>query len=82
MITNHAEGTFVSLRYLLGGDRPSQTAHLALFPRIHSAGLEFEHIKGGISPMTPRTPQGPLHSLPPILRMMRPNPILSCSKGA
>jgi hypothetical protein len=31
MIADHAEGTFVRLRYLLGGDRPSQTAHEALF---------------------------------------------------
>ena len=26
-----AEGTFARLRYILGGDRPSQTAHLTLF---------------------------------------------------
>ena len=30
MITNHAEGTFGSLRYNLGGDRPSQTTRLTL----------------------------------------------------
>ena len=30
-IANRAEGTFELLRYLFGGDRPSQTAHLALF---------------------------------------------------
>ena len=29
-IANRAEGTFVLLRYSLGGDRPSQTARLAL----------------------------------------------------
>ncbi len=29
---NHSEGTFGRLRYLLGGDRPSQTAHLTLSP--------------------------------------------------
>jgi hypothetical protein len=27
-ISDRAEGTFERLRYLLGGDRPSQTAHL------------------------------------------------------
>ena len=32
-IANRIEGTFVLLRYLLGGDRPSQTARLALSPR-------------------------------------------------
>ena len=39
MISDHAEGTFVRLRYSLGGDRPSQTTHLTLFPtRITGAG--------------------------------------------
>src|SRR5574340_1694676 len=32
MISNHSEGTFGRLRYSLGGDRPSQTAHLTLSP--------------------------------------------------
>src|SRR6185295_8389187 len=31
-ISNRAEGTFARLRYILGGDRPSQTAHLTLSP--------------------------------------------------
>jgi hypothetical protein len=31
LIANQSEGTFVRLRYSLGGDRPSQTTHLALF---------------------------------------------------
>src|SRR5260370_27895369 len=38
-ISNRAEGTFVRLRYILGGDRPSQTTHLTLFPpRITAPG--------------------------------------------
>ena len=74
--------TFVSLRYLLGGDRPSQTTRLPLFPRIPSAGLEFNDNKGGISPMAPQPPRGSLQSLPPMLRMSKPNPIVSYSKGA
>ncbi len=32
LISNQPEGTFARLRYLLGGDRPSQTAHLILSP--------------------------------------------------
>jgi hypothetical protein len=32
MITNHAEGTFESLRYSFGGDHPSQTTHHTLSP--------------------------------------------------
>jgi hypothetical protein len=43
MITNHAEGTFESLRYNLGGDRPSQTTRLTLFlPPIKADRLEFK----------------------------------------
>ena len=54
MISNHSEGTFGRLRYFLGGDRPSQTAHqtLSLY-RIHGTKLEFQLIKGGIPKMTP-----------------------------
>ena len=34
-MSNQPEETFARLRYLLGGDRPSQTAHLILSgPRI------------------------------------------------
>ena len=35
MISNHAEGTLGRLRYILGGDRPSQTTRLTLsFPPV------------------------------------------------
>ena len=38
-IADRAERTFARLRYLLGGDRPSQTTRLTLFPdRITAAG--------------------------------------------
>ncbi len=41
-ITDRAEGTFGRLRYALGGDRPSQTTHLAWSPnRIHGSELGF-----------------------------------------
>ena len=55
MIADHAEGTFVRLRYLLGGDRPSQTAHEALsLTLIQGIRLEPLQTKGGISRLTPR----------------------------
>src|SRR5437667_7241018 len=39
LMANQAEGTFGRLRYILGGDRPSQTAHLSLSPtRITGLG--------------------------------------------
>ena len=37
MISNHPEGTFGRLRYILGGDRPSQTARLTLSVRRFTA---------------------------------------------
>src|ERR671914_2559789 len=38
-ISDRAEGTFGRLRYSLGGDRPSQTTRLTLFPaRITARG--------------------------------------------
>jgi hypothetical protein len=53
-IANRAEGTFGLLRYFLGGDLPSQTAHLALsLARIHGTRLEVKRTKAGISLLTP-----------------------------
>ena len=81
-ITNRAEGTFGSLRYHLGGDRPSQTTRLTLSPvQFHGAGLEFKQNKGGISPATPSRLASGLHSLPPILHMLCPNPMPGYSKA-
>src|SRR6202050_5862607 len=82
-ISDRAEGTFARLRYILGGDRPSQTTHLSLFSaRFHGALLEIQYIKGGISRLTPRQPQPALPSLPPILNEMHRTPIPGCSKGS
>src|SRR5918912_3344662 len=61
-IADRAEGTFGLLRYFLGGDRPSQTAHLALSAaRMHGSGLELKHSKGGVSSSAPRAPGCPRH---------------------
>ena len=39
LVSIQPEGTFVRLRYSFGGDRPSQTAHQAVFPaRITGLG--------------------------------------------
>ena len=82
-ISDRSEPTFARLRYCLGGDRPSQTTRLPRSPRrIHSPGLEPQHCKGGISPLTPRLLAKPVHSLPPILHMQSQDPIAGCSKGA
>ena len=71
MITDHAEGTFASLRYFLGGDHPSQTTHHTMFPVF--AGLEPKYKKGGITRTTPQHLAMPLRSLPPILHILYPS---------
>ena len=81
-ISDRAEETFERLRYFLGGDRPSQTAHLTMSPdQIHGRRLELQYPKSGIPRTTPHklTPMFP--SLPPILYMKCRNPILSYSKA-
>ena len=83
LISKQPERTFARLRYRLGGDRPSQTTHLAMsLIWLHRSRLERRSAKGGISPLTPRTPRGPIHRLPPILRITRQHSLLRCSKGA
>ena len=82
MISNHSEGTFGRLRYLLGGDRPSQTAHLTMSPdRIHGRRLEFQYLKGGIPRTAPHKLTPMLLSLPPILYIKYRNPRSGYSKA-
>ena len=82
LISNQSEGTFERLRYSLGGDRPSQTAHLTMSPDpIQGRRLEFQHFKSGIPRMTPQKLTPLLPSLPPILYMKYRNPTLSYSKA-
>ena len=82
MISNHSEGTFGRLRYILGGDRPSQTACLTLSPpRIHCSGLESQQSKGGIPTLTPYPLTRVFPSLPPILYINCRDPISSYSKA-
>ena len=82
MVSIHAERTFERLRYLFGGDRPSQTARLTMSPdQIHGRRLEFQHFKSGIPRSTPHKLTPMLPSLPPILYMKYRNPTLSCSKA-
>ena len=70
MIANHAEIAFGLLRYSFGGDRPSQTAHIARsLARIHGTKLESQQYKSGISLMAPHGLASMLRSLPPMLHM-------------
>ena len=79
MITNHAEGTFASLRYFLGGDHPSQTTHHAMSP---TWGLDSKQLKVGISTLTPSCLATQLHSLPTILHIKNSKSMQSCSEGS
>ena len=81
-ISDRAEGTFERLRYILGGDRPSQTARLTVSrSSIQTLRLEFRHIKGGIPRMAPAKLASYFQSLPPILYIYYLNPMLSYSKA-
>ena len=81
-VSDRAELTFERLRYLLGGDRPSQTAHLTMSPdRIHGRRLESQYSKSGIPRVTPHTLACMFHSLPPILYIEYQDPISSYSKA-
>ena len=81
-ISDRAEVTFERLRYLLGGDRPSQTAHLTVsHSRFHGIWLEFQYLKSGIPTTTLQELAPLLLSLPPILYMKYQNPISGYSKA-
>ena len=82
LVSNQPEGTFARLRYALGGDRPSQTTRLPRSPRVLPSGLEPQHRKGGISPLTPHGLATVVHSLPPILHIQCQSPMAGYSKGA
>ena len=82
MVSIHAEPTFERLRYILGGDRPSQTARLTVSPYpIQGSRLEIQQTKGGIPTATPFNLTAEFPSLPPILYMQYRNPILGYSKA-
>ena len=82
MISNHSEGTFGRLRYSLGGDRPSQTAHLTMSSaRIHGSKLEPQQSKSGIPKVSPYPPKEVLPRLPPILCINCRDSISSYSKA-
>ena len=81
MVSIHAEPTFERLRYILGGDRPSQTARLTVSPdRIHGRRLENQQYKGGIPRLPPPNLTARFRWLPPILYMHYRSSVLSYSK--
>ena len=83
LISKQPERSFERLRYILGGDRPSQTTRLAvsLF-WIHRSRLEPRNNQGGISPLAPHNPKVMVQSLPHMLRMQSHKSLPGYSKGA
>ena len=82
MVSNHHEGNFRRLRYFLGGDRPSQTAHLTLSECwFHSSSLESQYIRGGIPTAAPQKLTPLYLCLPPILYMTYRDPMPDYSKA-
>ena len=80
VISIHPEGTVARLRYNLGGDRPSQTAHQTRSARLHAR--EKDTIRRVVfQGCTPTGPQARLHRLPPILRIVGRPSMSSCSKA-
>ena len=82
-VADRAEVTFELLRYVLGGNRPSQTDPLALSrARIHGLGLDDRLFKTGISLVPPPLPEGGPPRLPAMLRMKSQSPVPEYSKGS
>jgi hypothetical protein len=83
VISKHTKLTLELLRYNLGGDRPSQTAHLTVsHNRLHGMWLDLKWHKGGISLVTPRRPRPSDQRLPPILRIRHLGSLSGYSKGS
>ena len=75
LVSVQAERTFERLRYFLGGDRPSQTAHLTMSPAsIQRRRLEFQCRKDGIPTSAPESPKRLFPSVPSILCMQHRKP--------
>jgi hypothetical protein len=82
MISNHPERTFGRLRYLLGGDRPSQTAHLARSTApLQGHMLELRCCEGGIPTAPPLNLATQVLRLPPILYTHHQNPMPGYSEA-
>jgi hypothetical protein len=82
LVSNQPEGTFARLRYTLGGDRPSQTAHQTVSPTVLPSGLDDRPGQGGISRLTPPRLAPELQRLPPILHKPDQASLSSYSKGS
>ncbi len=82
MISNHSEGTFGRLRYILGGDRPQSNCPPDTVSRPDQGrGLEFQYSQGSIPPTPPPKLALRLLRLLPILYKLYQNSISGYSKA-
>ena len=82
VVTIHPEGTVGRLRYSLGGDRPSQTAHQPPSPaRLTARGERSAPTRVVFHRRLPAPPRGHPPRLPPILRKLARAAMASCSKA-
>ena len=78
-----AEPAFELLRYVLGGNRPSQTDRLTRSrARIHGSRLDNQAHRGGISPTAPPRLAPRAQSLPPMLHVGDQLPMSGNSEGS
>jgi hypothetical protein len=82
-VANRAEPNFELLRYLLGGNRPSQTDRLARSRALmQGSGLDNQTPGGGISRAAPRRLTPPPRGLPPMLHAGDRLPMPGNSEGS
>ena len=82
MISNHSEGTFGRLRYLLGGEPPqSNCPPDTVSPPDKGGGLEGQYSQGSIPPMPPPKLALRFPRLLPILYKLYQHSISGCSKA-
>ena len=79
LVSIQPEPTFERLRYLLGGDRPSQTAYQPLSSVLSKLGPRSH--QAGISPLAPPKLAPRVLRLPAILHKCNPNAMASYSKA-
>ena len=72
-ISNRLEVTFGRLRYSFGGDRPSQTTHQTLFPKLHFR-VRNPNLSGWYFTVVSIEPKSPISLTPTYPTQRDPNP--------
>ena len=81
LVSIQPEGTFGRLRYLFGGDRPSQTTRLALSPLPVTVEVRVKTSSGWYFNVASTEPASPASQAPTYPTQSSPNTMPSCSKA-